>query len=82
MRRTLAILAVALLPLPTLAQAASPASAETMTRAQYVQRASDAAGRRFDAIDTAHTGSLTREQIRAWRQSHSSRGKPAAATTE
>lgn len=56
---------------------------DSVTRAEYVERAATNAGRRFDAMDTAHTGTLTREQMRAWRQSHrrgsGSAEAPAAA---
>ncbi len=48
--------------------------AQSITRAQFVQRAAEAAGRRFDAMDTTHAGVLTRAQMRAWRQAHHGRG--------
>ena len=81
MRRATVILALALLPLPAFAQTSAPHAAEgdSITRAQYVQRAAEAAGRRFDRMDTAHAGTLTREQIRAWRHTHGGRGAAASA---
>ena len=68
---------LALLPLcaqaqPAPGQATGPA--RTITREQFVQRASEIAGRRFDAIDTAHSGVVTRDQIRAFRQAHGALG--------
>jgi hypothetical protein len=68
---------VALLPLAALAQTA-PAPPGAMTREQFVQRAADMAGRRFDEIDTSHAGVITRDQLRAWRQAHAGRATPPA----
>ncbi len=45
-----------------------------ITRDQFIQRASLAAAHRFDAIDVNHIGVITREQVRAWRQSHQGQG--------
>ncbi len=65
-------------PLAALAQPATapatsgaPATAsETMTRDQFLARATDRAGRMFDAIDVNHTGSVTGEQVRAYMHAH------------
>ena len=79
-----AMLAVAILaPLAAAAQSAPPAEAGgvrgTITRSQFIQRAQDIAARRFDAIDVNHSGVLTRDQIRAWRQAHAGGGAGPAA---
>ncbi len=69
-------LTVALIALAPLAASAQPAPGQagphvkTFTRDQFIQRASEMAARRFDAIDTAHSGVVTRDQIRAFRQAH------------
>ena len=73
MRLTLATLLFAA-PLAAMAQPApsGPPPAPTrgvITRDQFVQRAATMAGQRFDAIDVNHTGSITRAQLRAWRES-------------
>lgn len=45
-----------------------PAGAQQadMTREQFIQRAADAAGKRFDQIDRDGKGVVTRQQVRAW----------------
>ncbi len=58
------VLALALIPWVAFAQAGPPLG--VISRDQYVQRAAVAASQRFDAIDTNHTGYITREQIRAY----------------
>ena len=71
MHRVLTVSLVALLPVAAWAQAAPGEAGErVITRDQFIQRAADMAGRRFDAIDTGHTGTITRAQLRAFRQSH------------
>ncbi len=72
MYKSLAILVVIASPLAANAQPApgTERPERTITRAQYIQRAADMAGRRFDAIDTTHSGVVTRDQIRAWRQAN------------
>jgi hypothetical protein len=75
MHKTIAALLLALSPAVALAQPAPATNSgapgdRTITRAQFVQQAADIAGRRFDEIDTAHSGVLTRSQIRAWREAH------------
>jgi hypothetical protein len=72
---------VALLPIAASAQTASPAP-HGMTREQFVQRGAEMAGRRFDEIDTGHTGTITRDQIRAWRQSHAGQAGAQRANAE
>ena len=67
------VLALALIPWVAFAQAGLPPG--VISRDQYVQRAAVAASQRFDAIDTNHTGYITREQIRAYVMQH--RGAPA-----
>ncbi len=76
MRLSLAALALATLPTLGFAQTApaTPRRDAPITRDQYVQTASQRAGARFDAIDTAHTGTITRAQIKAYRDSQ---GRPA-----
>jgi len=54
------------------------AAAGTITRDAYVRRASDAAGKRFDAMDVTHKGTLSRAEIKAWRQAHRRNPTPAA----
>ena len=63
-------------PFAASAQTAPPPGQRPITRDQFVQRAAEMAGRRFDEIDTSHAGVITRDQIRAWRQAH---GAPAGA---
>jgi hypothetical protein len=41
-----------------------------VTRDQFVQRATQNAGRRFDEMDTNHDGILERSEVQAWRQAH------------
>ena len=94
MRHIIATLAIAALPafvLPAFvlhaAALAQPAPApapvqggRAISRDQFIQRAAEMAGRRFDAIDTNHTGTITRAQMRAYREAHGGgRGSPAAA---
>jgi len=50
--------------------AAQQSPNDKITRDEYVQHAAEAAGKRFDMIDTAHTGTLTREQLRSWVMEH------------
>ena len=77
MRAALATLFLAL-PLSAMAQpaptGAPPPDRGVITRDQFIQRAVQMAGQRFDAIDTNHTGSITRAQLRAWRQAHQGQG--------
>ena len=85
MRLALATL-LAATPFAAMAQPApaSPSPAPTrgvITRDQFVQRAAAMAGQRFDAIDVNHTGSITRDQLRAWRQSHRDQGAGASPTS-
>jgi len=86
MRSTIFVAAVALSLLPattfaqTAPQTASVESAATaspaptgnggITRDQYIQRARDRAGARFDQMDADHDGVLDRAEIRAWRTQH------------
>ena len=66
-------LTTTLVLLGTSAAIAQPAPAPfgaTITREQFVQHAAEAAGRRFEAIDVNRTGTITRAQLRAWRQAH------------
>jgi hypothetical protein len=51
-----------------------------ITREEFVQRAAQMAGRRFDMIDTAHTGTVTMAQLRAWREAHQGQGALRANT--
>ena len=81
-RRIAAAVLIGLAPIAALAQPAPSGEAAPdqrgITRDQYVQRAADLAGRRFDQIDTAHAGVVTRDQIRAFRQAHAApAGTPA-----
>ena len=76
MYRLIAASLLALVPLASVQVAAfaqgvpnAPGS-QGITRDQFVQRAAEMAGRRFDEIDTAHAGVVTREQVRAFRQAH------------
>jgi Ca2+-binding EF-hand superfamily protein len=75
MRLALATL-LATLPLAAMAQTVPPQGQGVITRDQFIQRATAMAGRTFDAIDVSHTGSITRDQLRAWRQSHRGAGRP------
>ena len=86
MRSTIFVAAVALSLLPATifaqtapqtasVESAAPASpAPTgnggITRDQYIQRARDRAGARFDQMDADHDGVLDRAEIRAWRTQH------------
>lgn len=56
--------------LPMAGAVAQQPHADQITREQYVQHAAEAAGRRFDMIDSNHAGVLTREQLRTWAQQH------------
>jgi hypothetical protein len=78
-QRTLAALILILSPVAAIAQIApGPVpGGRTITRAQFVQRAADMAGQHFDAIDTSHSGVVTRGQIRAWRAAHQGRASAA-----
>jgi hypothetical protein len=58
---------------PSGASAAPPPGA--ITREEFVQRRTEAAGRLFDKIDTNHLGYITRAQLRAWVAAHR-RGAP------
>jgi len=53
-----------------LAQETAPPGARGLTRDAFVQRATEAAGKRFDQIDTNHDGVLSQEEQRAWRSNH------------
>ena len=86
MRSTIFVAAVALslLPATTFAQTApqtasvesaataspAPTGNGSITRDQYIQRARDRAGARFDQMDADHDGVLDRAEIRAWRTQH------------
>ena len=69
---------VALVPIATYAQSAP----RGITRDEFVQRAAEMAGRRFDEIDTSHAGVITRDQLRAWRQAHATQPGAQPATTQ
>lgn len=77
MRLVLATL-LAAMPLAAMAQTAPPPGQGVITRDQFIQRATAMAGRTFDAIDVGHTGTITRAQLRAWRESHRGAGGPQA----
>jgi hypothetical protein len=77
MRLVLATL-LAAVPLAAMGQTAPSPGQGVITRDQFIQRATNAAGRVFDAIDVGHTGSITRAQLRAWRQSHQGAGRAQA----
>jgi hypothetical protein len=77
------VLAVAIMTVltagPAFAQSASsPPSAgiaaDSITRDAYIAKARDAAekraGKRFDAMDADHDGSLTKDEIAAYRVAH------------
>ena len=80
----LAILAAILaLPAAGLAQTAPPAppastpapgaaaeKPQGISRDDYIKRAADSAAARFDRMDADHDGILTREESRAYRESH------------
>ncbi len=77
MRLAFTAAVLSLLSLSAMAQSAPPPGgfgAGGITRDQFVQRAAEAAGRRFDAIDTSHAGVITRAQIRAWHDAHQGSG--------
>lgn len=74
MRLVLVPLLAALPLAAAMAQTAPPQGLGVITRDQFIQRATTVAGRTFDAIDVSHTGSITRDQLRAWRQSHRGQG--------
>jgi len=65
---------------PSLAAAptTAPRRGGDITRDQYVERAKQAAERRFDAMDADHDGVLTADERRAYRQEHSRRRRGAA----
>lgn len=72
MRSTLAILMLAF-PAPAMAQAPAPGTPPVrgaISRDQFIQRATNRAGQVFDSVDVNHTGYITQDQLRAWRQSH------------
>ena len=66
------------LPFAAMAQAPTPGYPAPLrgviTRDQFIQRATQVAAQRFDAIDANHTGVVTRAQLRAWRQAHQGQG--------
>ncbi len=69
MRPLIAAVILTLASLPAIAQTAGPqGGGATITREQFVSRAADLAGRRFDMIDTSHTGTITRTQLREFRR--------------
>ena len=76
------LFAALILGMPIAATAQPAPSAGTgpadgrISRDQFMQRASAVAARRFDAIDVNHTGFVTRDQLRAWRQAHQAGGQP------
>jgi hypothetical protein len=49
-----------------------------ITRDEYIERAKESAGKRFDKMDTEHKGVLTAEDRRKYHESHR-RGAKAAA---
>lgn len=64
---------------------AAPGRGGDITRDQYIERAKEAAARRFDRMDADHDGVLTAAERRAYREAHSRRhraaGERAAAKT-
>ena len=73
---------VALVPIASYAQSAPQTAARGITRDEFVQRAAEMAGRRFDEIDTTHAGVITRDQLRAWRQAHAAQPGAQPTTTQ
>jgi hypothetical protein len=55
---------------PAAAAHPAPRRGGDITRDQYVERAKDNAGRRFDRMDADHDGVLTEAERRAWREAH------------
>ncbi|HTV88207.1 MAG TPA: hypothetical protein VME41_04250 [Stellaceae bacterium] len=56
----------------------APRRGGDITRDQYIERAKEAAARRFDRMDTDHDGILTAAERRAYREAHSRRHRAAA----
>jgi hypothetical protein len=52
---------------------------DQITRDQFIQRAAQAAARRFDMIDTTHSGVITRQQLTAWTTAHRLSAPPPGA---
>ena len=82
MYRSAFVVCLAIIPLVAAAQQPPAPQERVITRDQYVQRAADMAGRRFDEIDASHTGAISRDQLRAWRQAHGARGGAAPGSVE
>jgi hypothetical protein len=66
---------------PAAAAHPAPRRGGDITRDEYIERAKDAAARRFDAMDANHDGVLTADERRAYREAHSRR-RPAAAPAQ
>ena len=64
---------------PSSAGSAAKRGGGDVTRDQYVDRAKQAAERRFDQMDADHDGVLTADERRAYRDSHH-RNRAAPAT--
>ena len=73
MRTPLFALMLLAVPLAGRAQAPTGSPPAAISRDQFIARASQRAARVFDAIDVNHTGSITRDQLRAFRQAHAVR---------
>jgi hypothetical protein len=58
---------------------AAPRRGGDITRDEYIERAKQAAERRFDAMDADHDGVLTADERRAYRAGHSRRQREPAA---
>ena len=81
-----AILAIAIAALPFAASAQPDpqpgAAGRSITREQFVQRGAEMAGRRFDAIDTTHSGTITRAQWQAYRAAHGGGNHQGSAASQ
>ena len=66
-------------PAPAPAEKSTAKSSGDVTRDQYIERAKEQAGARFDRMDTDHDGVLTRDEMRAYRSSHHRRSRSKAA---
>lgn len=86
MRRLVLIAVLAAAPFAAMAQSSAPQKPgpdQTITRQQFIDHASARAGKRFDAIDTNHTGVITVAQLRAFRHAHRMHhGAPAQAPVQ
>jgi hypothetical protein len=81
------VAALALLPASGFAQSPPPAAPaagaaaakpQGISREDYIKRAADSAAARFDRMDSDHDGVLTREESRAYRESHHRTRRSAA----